>query len=217
MFEILSTDQLIDYCKSFKWIRKIKQFHVHHTWSPDKSDYDGRNGIKLQEAMEHYHMQNRGWQAIGQHLTLLPDGQWITGRDFNLNPASITGWNTGAFAIEMVGNFDTGHDKFMGAQAEAMFIFCAFFCLFKGLADSDVKFHRENPTAGKTCPGTSIDKAWFMSQVKASQKAAETILNIDILFNNRILTDKEKWLKKAYSDSDVYWLIKNMSNKLKKW
>jgi hypothetical protein len=215
-FQLFTTDQLIDYCKSFKWTRKIKQLHVHHTYSPDHKDYTGSNGIKLQEAMEQYHVKDRGWKAIGQHLTLLPDGQWITGRDFNLDPASISGWNSGAFAVEMLGNFDRCHDKFFGIQAEAMFVFCAFICDFKRLnVDADIKFHRDSPTAGKTCPGTSIDKAWFISQIKASQKVTETMQNVQILFDNKILTDKDKWLKKASSDSDVYWLIKKMANKLK--
>jgi N-acetylmuramoyl-L-alanine amidase len=46
-------------------------------------------------------------------------------------------------------------------------------------------------------------------------KVTETMENVQILYDNKLLTDKEKWLKKAYSDSDVYWLIKNMANKLK--
>jgi hypothetical protein len=47
-------------------------------------------------------------------------------------------------------------------------------------------------------------------------RAAEIARNVGILFDNKIVTDKEKWIKKASGDSDVYWLIKNMANKLKK-
>lgn len=168
--EILTTDQLINYCKSFKWTRKITQLHVHHTWEPSHADYNGNNGLQLQQNMKAYHI-SLGWSDIGQHLTLLPDGRWVTGRDFNLKPASITDWNTGAFAIEMVGNFDTGNDKFEGIQAQEMFKFCAFFVVFKLLnIDKDVKFHRDNPTAGKTCPGTGIDRTWFMNTLKNTVK-----------------------------------------------
>jgi N-acetylmuramoyl-L-alanine amidase len=49
-----------------------------------------------------------------------------------------------------------------------------------------------------------------------SPKATETLQNVQILFDNKILTDRDKWLKKASSDSDVYWLIKKMADKLKK-
>lgn len=167
MDKIFTTDQLKDFCKSFGWKRTITQLHVHHTYKPDHSDYNGQNGLQLQQNMRNYHVNTNKWQDIAQHLTLLPDGQWVTGRDFNLDPASITGWNTGAFCIEMVGNFDTGRDKFTGAQAESMFKFCACFCELKVLnVERDVKFHRDSPTAGKTCPGTGIDRAWFMAELK---------------------------------------------------
>lgn len=168
--KLLNTEQLILHCKHFPWNRKIDELHVHHTYKPDHSDYNGQNGLKLNESMRKYHL-GLGWNDIGQHLTLLPDGRWVTGRDFNSNPASITGWNEGAFAIEMIGNFDTGHDQFTGAQAEAMFEFCAWFCEFKLLnVDASVKFHRDSATAGKTCPGTGIDRAWFMAELKKKIK-----------------------------------------------
>ncbi len=173
--EILTTDQLINYCKSYNWTRKVTQLHVHHTWKPSHSDYNGSNGLQLQQGMKDYHTRtpvNGGpadgpYRDIAQHLTLLPDGRWVTGRSFNDTPVSIKDWNTGAFAIEMLGNFDTGNDKFTGLQAQEMFKFCAFFVVFKLLnIDEDVKFHRDNPTAGKTCPGTGIDRAWFMNTLK---------------------------------------------------
>lgn len=168
--KLLTTEQLILYCKHFPWNCPINELHVHHTWKPDHSDYNGQNGLKLNENMRQYHLSLK-WNDIGQHLTLLPDGRWVTGRDFNFNPASIIGWNEGAFAIEMVGNFDTGHDKFTGDQADAMFEFCAWFCEFKVLnVDANVKFHRDNPSAGKTCPGSGIDRAWFMAELKKKIK-----------------------------------------------
>lgn len=125
-FTIMTTSELINHAKSFRWLRNVTQLHVHHTWKPDHRDYNGTNGITLQTNMRNYHVNTKGWKDIAQHLTLLPDGQWVTGRDFNTDPASITGWNEGAFSIEMLGNFDIGCNKFEGGQAEAMFEFCAF-------------------------------------------------------------------------------------------
>ncbi len=49
-----------------------------------------------------------------------------------------------------------------------------------------------------------------------SPKVTETMENVNILFDNKILTNTDLWLKKASSDLDVYWLIKKMANKLKK-
>lgn len=194
MDKIISTDQLINCCKALHWARKVTQLHIHHTWSPSHKDYNGSNGLDLQQAMRNYHVKNEGWKDIGQHLTLLPDGQWITGRDFNLDPASIAGWNAGAFAIEMLGNFDAGNDKFEGKQAESMFKFCAWVCMFVPLnIDSDVKFHRDNPTAGKTCPGTGIDRMWFMNTLKDYTKTFDKMAWKDIL--NKVTSKPDEWEK----------------------
>lgn len=201
--QIMTTDQLIEYCKSFKWTRKITQLHIHHTWGPSHKDYNGSNGIQLQQAMRNYHTNTLGWSDIGQHLTLLPDGQWVTGRDFNRDPASISGWNRGAFAVEMLGNFDIGNDKFESKQADAMFKFCAFFVVFKLLnIDSDVKFHRDNLMAGKTCPGSGINRDWFMNRLKEAVKVPETpqveawkLEGLKYLHDNGLLQDYDGWLK----------------------
>lgn len=136
-----------------------RELHVHHTWSPSHRDYNGFNGLKLQEAMRSYHIKTNGWRDIGQHVTLLPDGRFVTGRDFGTDPASISGFNKGAFACEMLGNFDTGHDGFQGPQKETMLKLAGYFT-DRGRY---VRFHREN--APKTCPGTSIDKTRFLEEV----------------------------------------------------
>ena len=34
----------------------------------------------FQEGMYHYHTVVNGWEDIGQHLTLFPDGSWLTGK-----------------------------------------------------------------------------------------------------------------------------------------
>ena len=67
----------------------------------------------------------------------------------------------------MLGNFDVGNDRFEGKQAEAMYKFCAWFVQFKNLSiDNQVKFHRDHPSAGKTCPGTGINRDLFMKRLK---------------------------------------------------
>jgi len=163
-FKILTTDELITYTKNFKWTRKFSEYQIHHTWLPDHSNFNGNNGIALQEGMRNYHMNNLGWQAIGQHLSLLPDGKWVTGRDFNIIPASVSGRNSLCFlAIEMIGNFDTGHDKLEGEQLNSIIKFVNWGINYYNLGTKGIVFHREyNP---KTCPGTSIDKKWFVDKV----------------------------------------------------
>lgn len=154
-FEIIDIDELLNRLDKYNH----KELHVHHTWAPSHKDFNGKNGLQLQEAMKNYHINTNGWSDIGQHVTLLPDGLFVTGRDFSKNPASIAGFNIGAFACEMLGNFDIGHDVFGRKQKESMLKLARYF-YDKGRY---IRFHREN--APKTCPGSSIDKNIFMQEV----------------------------------------------------
>jgi hypothetical protein len=167
-FRIISTAELKTLLKLFSFKRKITALHIHHTYSPNHADFKRRpDGIHFQKAMERYHKTTKKFQAIAQHLTLLPNGKWVTGRDFNLDPASATNYNKGAFMVEMLGNFDKGYNSFGGEQTEAMFDFAEWFVSFFKVPFESIKFHREFPGANKTCPGTGIDKAWFIEQVKS--------------------------------------------------
>lgn len=159
-FKILNTKEVIKEIQKYNF----KAIHIHHTWKPDHSDYNGANGIRLQENMFKYHTQVNGWADIGQHLTLLPDGKWVTGRAFNKTPASITGHNTGALAIEMLGNFDKGNDVLEGEQLNAIIELCVYF-VRNGLPYEKIIFHREY--SNKTCPGTGIDKTEFIETIKS--------------------------------------------------
>lgn len=151
----------------------FKQLHLHHTWKPTRRQFNGNNHIAMQQGMENYHVNNLGWQDIGQHLTLFPDGIFVTGRPFNVTPASIKGWNTGALAIEMIGNFDTpgtgqynnlGYDELYGVQRQEVLKLIKWFGDKYGY--SNIKFHREGPGAGKTCPGTSLDKQNLINEAR---------------------------------------------------
>lgn len=156
MFEIITIDELLKRLNGYNH----KELHVHHTWEPNKADFNGSNGIKLQEGMRNYHVNTLGWADIGQHVTLLPDGKFVTGRAFGQTPASINGYNAGGFAVEMLGNFDVGHDVLEGAQKASILRLAKYFN-DKGRY---IRFHRENST--KTCPGSGIDKAEFMGEVR---------------------------------------------------
>lgn len=150
---------------------KFKQLHIHHTWKPVKNSFKGNNHIAMQQSMKNYHVNSNKWSDIGQHLTLFPDGVWVTGRPFNISPASIKGWNTGALAVEMVGNFDLpntgtfnnlGYDKLEGEQKQEILKLIKYFIDKYG--EQSIKFHREN--ANKTCPGTSLNKQVLIQEAK---------------------------------------------------
>ncbi|WP_159436154.1 N-acetylmuramoyl-L-alanine amidase [Anaerosalibacter sp. Marseille-P3206] len=159
-FRILTTEQLLKELDRYKF----KQLHIHHTWKPEHKDFKGNNHIAMQQGMYNYHTKTLGWQDIGQHLSLFPDGKWVTGRPFNITPASIKGWNTGALAVEMIGNFDIGHDALGGKQKENILKLVKYFIDKYG--EGSIKFHREGPGVAKTCPGTSLNKAKLIQDAK---------------------------------------------------
>jgi hypothetical protein len=132
------------------------QFHVHHTWKPNHNDFNGGNHLALQKGMKNYHVNTLGWNDIGQHISVFPDGAIVTGRDFSKTPASIRGHNTGAFAMEIIGNFDKGNDELAGKQLISVLKITKHFID----ANVDVVFHREH--SNKTCPGTSVNKKTFI-------------------------------------------------------
>ncbi|MGF7059298.1 S-layer homology domain-containing protein [Brassicibacter mesophilus] len=164
-FKIITTEELLKMLDNYKF----KQLHIHHTWKPSHSNFNGNNHIALQQGMYNYHVNTNKWQDIGQHVSLTPDGLWVTGRPFNVTPASIKGWNTGAFAVEMIGNFDIGHDKLEGEQKESILRLIKYF--LENYRESSVKFHREGPGVKKTCPGTSLDKKILIQEAKSMGKA----------------------------------------------
>lgn len=175
-FRILTTEELIKELEK----HKFKQLHAHHTWKPTHKNFNGKNHIQLQENMKNHHVKANEWSDIGQHLTLMPDGSWVTGRPFDKTPASISGWNTGALAVEMLGNFDKlgelpfnnlGYDKLEGKQKESMLKLMNYFGEKYGY--DNIKFHKEGPGVFKSCPGTSLNKEIMIQEAKAMSEKKE--------------------------------------------
>lgn len=178
LFRILTTEELLKELEKYKF----KQLHTHHTWKPTHKNFNGKNHIQLQESMRNHHVNVNKWSDIGQHLTLMPDGLWVTGRPFDITPASISGWNTGALAVEMLGNFDKigelpfndlGYDELEGKQKESMLLLMNWFGEKFGY--DNIKFHRDNPTAGKSCPGTSLNKVTMINEAKSIKKGSGVV------------------------------------------
>lgn len=147
-------------------VRKIDQVHIHCTDRPRTSDFKGLTTI---EAMRTYH-QSIGMTDIAQHLTIDPNGLLWTGRPFDTMPASVRGHNgsakAGPFMIEMVGLFDKGADAFRESQENAAYSVVCTILRKAELDENAVKFHREFPKTGKTCPGSALDPVAFRAEIK---------------------------------------------------
>lgn len=195
--KVIEIDELLDMLDGYKH----KELHIHHTWKPSHKDFNGGNHIELQEAMRNYHVNVRGWSDIGQHVSIAPDGKVILGRSFDRSPASIKGYNSGGFCVEMIGDFDEGKDKLEGKQLESIVKLAKYFD-DKGRY---VRFHRENST--KSCPGSGVQKTWFMNQVRNYSPSPEWKLDgVRYLNEQGLLSDLEGWTNKIDQDMPV-WAI----------
>lgn len=160
-FQAYTITQFQSYIQSVSVKRRITHIQIHHTWKPRKSDYRGEATIA---SMWRYHTQTRGWQDIGQHFTVAPDGLIWDGRSLESEPAGISGHNEGGIMFEMIGNFDKGEDRLEGKQLDAIVAAIRMLMNKFNLSFNDVVFHREH--APKSCPGTGITKEWFLNELR---------------------------------------------------
>ena len=159
--------QFQELVRSFDWQRQITEVHMHHTWQPNHSQYQGLASI---EGMWDFHVNTNKWSDIAQHISIAPDGTIWTGRGWNTPPASSSGHNgsaaSGPFMFETIGNFDTGRDPFGGDQKATVIAVIAALLDQFGLPVSELKFHNQLGSP-KTCPGSSIDYTSFCAEVEA--------------------------------------------------
>ena len=166
-FRPLTRAQFLDELLAFAWTRRIWRVDMHHTFHPSHTDYDGEACI---ERMCRFHVRDRQFDDIAQHVSIAPDGTIWTGRDWNKTPASVGGiLNQGAFMFEAIGNFDDGGDKLEGEQlATVVYVIRAVQRRFR-LPPEALLFHREVPVTAKTCPGMTVCKADILARVRRLQ------------------------------------------------
>jgi len=170
----LTLDQFAELVARFPWKRTITEVHLHHTFKPDHADFRSRPPVQSIEGMFRFHTETRGFSDIAQHLTIDPRGVIWTGRNFNDPPASAVGFNgnatNGPFMIEMIGNFDQGHDTWEGAQLETAIAVTALLQRTHGLKPDACRFHNEMST--KTCPGSTIRRDEVVKALEAAHTRA---------------------------------------------
>ena len=169
-FHSVDLNAFREIASAFPFTRRITEVHLHHTWRPRQSDY---RGLATIQSMWRHHTQNNGWSDIAQHVTIAPRGEIWLCRNFNAAPASSSGFNgnasAGPFMIEMIGDFDVGQETITKEQKQATLGVISAIQMRFNLAPQDMKFHSE--MSGKTCPGTSFDKAEWIGEVAAMTAA----------------------------------------------
>ncbi|MCQ0092535.1 peptidoglycan recognition family protein [Roseovarius sp. M141] len=170
----LTPAQFSDAVKAYAWSTPKTEIHVHHTWRPNHSQY---RGLPTIQGMYNYHTGTNHWSDIAQHVSIGPDGSIWTGRAWSRSPASASGFNgSHVFMFETIGDFDTSKDPLTRDQLDAVLHVVASLQRHFSLTDPDcVRFH--NQMSGKTCPGSSIDRAAFLEQVAEKRAALEGPIN----------------------------------------
>lgn len=140
--------------------RSIKLVVLHHTWRPDHAQWKGDGSANSVKKFWLKRRQEEGWtHPPGGHFIIAPNGKiYAPFGDISipLNANSDRKANREGVAIEMVGDFDVGHDVLNGVQRHSAMGLIGGLLVRFNLAPRDLFFHRDFPAAHKSCPGTSL-------------------------------------------------------------
>lgn len=165
-FILMNRDEFKDYILKLKVNRKISLIQNHHTYIPNYKHFKN-NHFTLLGGMERSHLE-RGFEEIGQNITIFPDGLIAICRPLEEAPACIKGANSTGICIESVGNFDIGGDKMSEEQKKSIIFVNAVLCKRFKLAPSintivyhhwyDLNTGKRTNGKGvtKSCPGTNF-------------------------------------------------------------
>jgi len=183
-----SIDQLVNeaavrnFCKNSKTIRAIT---LHHTYSPNASQYKGRSTIL---GIKKYHMQSVGASDIMANFYTSPVDNYIgwTGRSLSVKNGAHAHiskpWNSVpsdlktrangntqylnyySVGIETIGNLDSENPKNSKAMKNSIKLMAILCDIYKLDIEKDLYFHRD--VAYKSCPGNLVTKEWVKQEVK---------------------------------------------------
>ncbi|WP_017558815.1 peptidoglycan recognition protein family protein [Nocardiopsis baichengensis] len=135
---------------------------VHHTATPNSTDYSKSHAAALSRSIQRHHMDNNGWDDTGQQLTISRGGHIMEGRNRSLQAirdgrhvigAHTANHNSHTVGIENEGLYTSAAppEALMDALADT----CAWLCLVYGLDPAEcIVGHRDyNATS---CPGDRL-------------------------------------------------------------
>lgn len=141
---------------------------VHHTASPSLAQRPA--GITAQHIrnIRDFYRDEKGWSA-GPHLFV--DDRQILGMTPLVQPGvHARSFNASAIGIEVLGDYDiespfTGRGQIAWRHA-AIATRALLDWLQLPATEHTVLFHRDDPKTTKTCPGTLVQKPWFLALLK---------------------------------------------------
>ncbi|GGU94609.1 hypothetical protein GCM10010182_08500 [Actinomadura cremea] len=135
---------------------------VHHTASPNSTNYSLEHAFDLSRSIQNFHMDTNGWDDTGQQLTISRGGHVMEGRNRSLDAvdagdhvlgAHTLSHNEHTIGIENEGTYMT--EEPTDALWEGLVATCSWLCETYGLDPrTAIVGHRDhNSTA---CPGDTL-------------------------------------------------------------
>lgn len=140
---------------------------VHHTGSPTLAQRPDGWKVEHMFNLEDYYKNKLGWSS-GPHLFTDEEGcfglssLWRRG-------VHAKSFNRRSVGIECLGNYDDEDPKTGRGLAcmrnTALVVGLLLDAMGLPANDETVLFHRDDPLTDKTCPGSKVDKDWFIGLI----------------------------------------------------
>jgi hypothetical protein len=151
---------------------------IHHTASPNSTDYTQAHAYSLARSIQDYHMDHNGWSDTGQNFTVSRGGYVMEGRHYSLSKLSAgsgfvtsahcPGQNTQAVGIENEGTYTSTTPP--QALWDKLVDLCAYICSQYNISSSQIYGHRD--FVSTECPGDQ-----FYAQLPALKTAVQAKLD----------------------------------------
>ncbi len=165
---------LEEYLKTRKKPNWATSVTIHHTAAPSLAQRP--NGFTIQHIinMQSFYQKpkdqgGQGWTS-GPHL-FIDDDQIFGMCDLSARGIHAASFNSSSIGIEVLGFYDknvedpkSGRGLACWKNTAATVKVLLDWLELKPTADT-VKFHRDDPKTKKTCPGTAVEKSWFLNLI----------------------------------------------------
>lgn len=131
----------------------LKRIVMHHSYIPSQAQYKGAASIR---GIQNYHMtnSNTGWNDIGYHFLIGPDGKIYQGR-----PETVVGAhcspNTNSVGICVIGYYDEGQDKLNDKIESSIEDLLSWLCSEYDV-DPSKNLYGHRDYSPKSCPGDYV-------------------------------------------------------------
>jgi hypothetical protein len=134
---------------------------LHNTAVPTFAQWHSVSGDTRMQGLQGYYRDTQKWSG-GPHLFVADDLIWV------FTPLTVPGvhspsWNAISWGVELVGDYAT-EQICAPLKANAISALATLHGAL-GIDPSTLRLHREDPLTTHICPGSSISKADFISNV----------------------------------------------------